>query len=166
MEQYDEVLEQDQESHEPVDRFGCEWHSNFARAKSSRSKTLSEGTVLMDLMRRGFDPHVPTDRDCIHDCVIEVKPNVWWKIQIKSCYTGTNVNLWTRGGGATSPVSPGNNTKPRTNTGYYNSGIHLIAVVSNQGVHYYNTLQFDPDQKSFSIRKTEPVALQEMIDKI
>lgn len=166
MEQHDSVLEQDREDSEPVDRFGCEWHSNFARAKSSRSKTLSETTVIMDLMRRGFDPHVPMDRDCIHDCVIEVQPNVWWKIQIKSCYNGTSVNLWTRGSGSTAPVSPGENTKPRTNTGYYNSGVHLIAVVSNEGVCYYDTRSFDPDQKSFSIRQTEPISIQEMIEKI
>ena len=166
MEQHNELLDQGTEADEPVDSFGCEWHSNFVRAKSSRSKTMSETAVLLDLMRKGFDPHQPMDRDCIHDCVIEVAQDVWWKIQIKSCYNGTSVNLWTRGSGSTAPVSPGENTKPRNNTGYYNSGIHLIAVVTNEGVCYYDTRLFDANQKSFSIRQYESIPLQEMIDKI
>jgi hypothetical protein len=127
---------------------------------------MSETAVHLDLMRRGFDPHLPMDRDSIHDCTIEVAQNVWWKIQIKSCYTGTSVNLWTRGSGSTAPVSPGENTKPRNNTGYYKSGVHLIAVVTNEGVYYYDTQSFEPDQKSFSIRQYEAISLQEMIDNL
>ena len=147
------------------DDFGIDFLSNFVRAKSALSHTKSEIAVKYDLLKHSYDPHFPCDRDSIHDCVIEVSQNIWLKIQIKSCYNkSTSVNLWTRGNGSTAPVSPGDNTKPRTNTSYYKAGIHIMAVVTDTSVLYYPIQMFDSERKSFSIKKETPFTIQEVID--
>lgn len=147
------------------DDFGVDFLSNFVRAKSALSHTKSEIAVKYDLLKNGFDPHFPCDRDSIHDCVIEVSQNNWLKIQIKSCYKkSTSVNLWTRGTGSTAPVSPGDNTKPRTNTSYYTAGIHVMSVVTDSDILYYPIRMFDSERKSFSIKKVDPFKLDEVID--
>jgi len=148
-----------------MNEFASEWHSNFSRAKSAQSKALSEATVVQDLIAHGYDPHLPQDRDSIHDCTIEISPNRWLKIQIKSCYgNSTNVNLSTRGTTNTAPVSPGENSKPRTSTGYYNSGIHLMAVVTDAKVIYYDILPFGNLQEKFNWKKVQPVNLETYIN--
>jgi hypothetical protein len=147
------------------DDFGIEFLSNFVRAKSARSHTKSEIAVKYNLLDSGLDPHFPCDRDSIHDCVIETSQNFWLKIQIKSCYGKSyGVNLWTRGSGSTAPVSPGDNTKPRTSTSYYMAGIHIMSVVTDDSVLYYPTQMFDSQTKSFSIKKVSPLTLDEVIN--
>ena len=150
-----------------MSEFASEWHSNFSRAKSSLSKALSEETVLRDLIERGYDPHQGKDRDSIHDCTIEIAPDWWLKVQIKSCYgNNTYVNLTTRGTTKTAPVSPGKNSKPRTSTGYYNSGIHLMAVVTDTKVLYYDISSFGSLQEKFNWKKVHPIVLETYINRL
>ena len=108
----------------------CSESMNFGRAKSANSKNTAEAKVRADLSEKGFVSLWPDDRDCIFDCAIEVLPGIIKKIQIKSSFGSNSVPYSTRGTDSTD----------RNNTTYYEAGVHIIAVVSERGVFYYDTI--------------------------
>ena len=108
----------------------CYESINFGRAQSANSKNTAEAEVRADLSRQGFVSLWPDDRDCIYDCAIEVAPNEFKKIQIKSSYGSNSVPYSTRG----------TDNTDRNNTTYFDAGVHIIAVVSEKGVFYYDTI--------------------------
>ena len=151
---FDGILKEGERSQTPEGKIRG-WVSNFARHDSSeKNKALSEKMVELDLTMLGYDVHMPSSRDCIHDMVIEIDQDHWIKIQVKGDMTKDRTsakgNLSTRG----------SDKSERQNTWYADVGIHILAIVCQDGVFYYEIPQ-GRNQKSISVNSNTHTYLKE-----
>ena len=120
------------------------------RDRSNQSGDISEMTVYLDMIKRGWIVSLPSSRDAVYDMVVDMGEAGFQTIQVKTMCSNSITKVIDRSGERVSA-----NGKVRNSLDYAAHGIDWLAGVTKDGRIYYYKLETykDIDAKSFSVNK-------------
>ena len=123
------------------------------RDSSNQSGDVSEITVYLDLISRGWIVSLPSSRDAVYDMVVDMGDGGFQTIQVKTMSGNSITKIVDRSGERVS-----HNGKVRNSLDYAEHGIDWLAGVSKDGnVYYYKLDTYSTiPSKSFSVNKYPP----------
>ena len=123
------------------------------RDRSNQSGDISEMTVYLDLIKRGWIVSLPSSRDAVYDMVVDMGEAGFQTVQVKTMSGVSIAKVIDRSGERVSA-----NGKVRNSLDYAAHGIDWLAGVTKDGRIYYYKLETyrDIDTKSFSVNKNPP----------
>ena len=123
------------------------------RDRSNQSGDISEMTVYLDMIKRGWIVSLPSSRDAVYDMVVDMGEAGFQTVQVKTMSGNSITKIVDRSGERVSA-----NGKVRNSLDYAAHGIDWLAGVTKDGRIYYYKLETyrDIDTKSFSVNKNPP----------
>ena len=120
------------------------------RDRSNQSGDISEMTVYLDMIKRGWIVSLPSSRDAVYDMVVDMGEAGFQTIQVKTMSNNSITKVIDRSGERVSA-----NGKVRNSLDYAAHGIDWLAGVTKDGRIYYYKLETykDIDAKKFSVNK-------------
>ena len=120
------------------------------RDRSNQSGDISEMTVYLDLIKRGWIVSLPSSRDAVYDMVVDMGEAGFQTVQVKTMSGVSIAKVIDRSGERVSA-----NGKVRNSLDYAAHGIDWLAGVTKDGTIYYYKLETykDIDAKKFSVNK-------------
>tara|TARA_X000001388_G_scaffold74892_1_gene68690 strand:- start:108 stop:548 length:441 start_codon:yes stop_codon:yes gene_type:complete len=123
------------------------------RDKSNQSGDISEITVLLDLIKKGYIVLTPSSRDAVYDLVVDMGDGQFVTIQVKTMSGNSITKVVNRSGERVS-----HNGKVRNSIDYAAHGIDwLIGVNSDGEIFPYKLSTYSKiPTDSFSVNKYPP----------
>jgi len=123
------------------------------RDSSNQSGDVSEITVYLDLISRGWIVNLPSSRDAVYDMVVDMGADGFQTVQVKTMSSNSITKIVDRSGERVSA-----NGKVRNSLDYAEHGIDWLVGVSKDGKPYYYKLDTYSNipSKSFSVNKYTP----------
>ena len=123
------------------------------RDRSNQSGDISEMTVYLDMIKRGWMVSLPSSRDAVYDLVVDMGEAGYQTIQVKTMLKNSITKVIDRSGERVSA-----NGKVRNSLDYAAHGIDWLAGVSASGdIYYYKLKTYSGIKtKTFSVKKYKP----------
>jgi len=120
------------------------------RDRSNQSGDISEMTVYLDMIKRGWIVSLPSSRDAVYDLVVDMGKAGFQTVQVKTMGGNSIAKVIDRSGERVSV-----NGKVRNSLDYAEHGIDWLAGVTKDGRIYYYKLETygKIKAKSFSVNK-------------
>jgi len=120
------------------------------RDSSNRSGDLSEMTVYLDIINKGWIVNTPSSRDAVYDLVVDLGPDGFQTVQVKTMGSNSITKVVDRSGERVS-----RNGKVRNSLDYAAHGVDWLAGVHKDGsIYYYKLSTYSKiESKSFSVNK-------------
>jgi len=122
------------------------------RDTSNQSGDISEQTVKLELIRRGWVVCEPISRDCVYDLVVDMGGS-FQTVQVKTMCGNSITKIVDRSGERVS-----HSGKTRNSLDYAEHGVDWLVGVNREGVcHFYKLKTYSQiPSKSFSVNKYPP----------
>ena len=122
------------------------------RDTSNQSGDISENTVKLELIRKGWIVLEPSSRDCVYDLVVDMGTD-FQTIQVKTMCGNSITKIVDRSGERVS-----RDGKTRNSLDYAEHGVDWLVGVNGEGICYFYELKTYSQipSKSFSVKKYPP----------
>ncbi len=122
------------------------------RDTSNQSADISENTVKLELIRKGWIVLEPSSRDCVYDFVVDMGDS-FQTIQVKTLRSNKITKIVNR-----SHECVSRSGKTRNSLDYAEYGVDWLVGVNREGVCYFYKLKTYSQipSKSFSVNKYPP----------